>query len=51
MKQELPSREIVPGDIVLLEAGDMIVADGRILRNFSLQVNESSLTGLSLIHI
>ena len=46
-KQELPSREIVPGDIVLLEAGDMIVADGRILRNFSLQVNESSLTGES----
>lgn len=47
VKQELPSREIVPGDIVLLEAGDMIVADGRILRNFSLQVNESSLTGES----
>lgn len=47
VKQELPSREIVPGDIVLLEAGDMIVADGRILKNFSLQVNESSLTGES----
>ena len=41
------SREIVPGDIVMLEAGDMIVADGRILHNFSLQVNESSLTGES----
>ena len=47
VKQERPSREIVPGDIVLLEAGDMIVADGRILKNFSLQVNESSLTGES----
>lgn len=47
MKQEVPSREIVPGDIVMLEAGDMIVADGRILHNFSLQVNESSLTGES----
>ncbi len=47
-KQEIPSREIVPGDIVLLEAGDMIVADGRILKNFSLQVNESSLTGESV---
>ena len=47
VKQELPSREIVPCDIVLLEAGDMIVADGRILKNFSLQVNESSLTGES----
>lgn len=47
VKQELPSREIVPCDIVLLEAGDMIVADGRILKNFSLQVNESSLSGES----
>ena len=47
IKQELPSKEIVPGDIVLLEAGDMIVADGRIIRNYSLQVNESSLTGES----
>ncbi len=46
-KQEIPSRELVPGDIVLLEAGDMIVADGRILNNYSLQVNESSLTGES----
>ena len=41
------SAEIVPGDIVELEAGDMIVADGRILENFSLKVNESSLTGES----
>ena len=47
VKQEIPSREIVPGDIVMLEAGDMIVADGWILRNYSLQVNESSLTGES----
>ena len=41
------SQEIVPGDIVLLEAGDMVVADGRILENYSLKVNESSLTGES----
>ena len=47
MKIEIPSREVVPGDIVILEAGDMIVADGRILNNYSLQVNESSLTGES----
>lgn len=47
VKQEIPSKEIVPGDIVMLEAGDMIVADGRILHNYSLQVNESSLTGES----
>lgn len=47
IKQEIPSKEVVPGDIVMLEAGDMIVADGRILHNYSLQVNESSLTGES----
>ena len=46
-KMEFDSKDVVPGDIVLLEAGDMIVADGRILENFSLQVNESSLTGES----
>ncbi len=44
---EIDSRELVPGDILLLEAGDMVVADGRILENFSLQINESSLTGES----
>lgn len=47
LKIEIPSRDVVPGDIVLVEAGDMVVADGRILENFSLQVNESSLTGES----
>lgn len=44
---EIPSKDIVPGDLVTLEAGDMIVADGRILHNYSLQVNESALTGES----
>ena len=44
---ELPASQIVPGDILLLEAGDMVAADGRILLNFSLKVNESSLTGES----
>ena len=43
----IPSAQVVPGDIVELEAGDMVVADGRILENFSLKVNESSLTGES----
>ena len=43
----IPSAQIVPGDIVELEAGDMVVADGRILENYSLKVNESSLTGES----
>lgn len=46
-KIEIDSTEVVPGDIMLLEAGDMVTADGRILDNFSLQVNESSLTGES----
>lgn len=48
VKQEIDSKHIVKGDLVLLEAGDMIAADGRILQNYSLQVNESSLTGESL---
>ena len=47
VRMVVPSAEIVPGDIVELEAGDMVVADGRILENFSLKVNESSLTGES----
>ena len=46
-RMEISSTQIVPGDIVLLEAGDMVVADGRILENYSLKVNESSLTGES----
>ncbi|MBO0530696.1 HAD family hydrolase, partial [Clostridium botulinum] len=46
-KIELLSREIVPGDILILEAGDYVPADGRIIENYSIQVNESSLTGES----
>jgi len=46
-KIEIPSKDVVPGDVVILEAGDMVVADGRILDNYSLQVNESALTGES----
>ena len=48
LKQEILSKDIVPGDILFLEAGDLIAADGRIIENHSLQVNESSLTGESL---
>lgn len=47
VKIEIPSKDVVPGDILTLEAGDLVVADGRILENFSLKVNESSLTGES----
>ena len=47
VKIEIPSKNVVEGDIVVLEAGDLVVADGRIINNYSLQVNESSLTGES----
>ena len=46
-KIEIASKDVVPGDILLLEAGDLVVADGRVLNGYSLQVNESSLTGES----
>ncbi|MEW8956004.1 cation-translocating P-type ATPase [Clostridium sp.] len=47
-KVEIASEEVTVGDILYLEAGDFISADGRIIENYSLQVNESSLTGESL---
>ena len=47
LKQEIKSEEVTVGDILILEAGDLIVADGRVIDSFSLQVNESSLTGES----
>ena len=47
-KIEIQSRDVVPGDILALEAGDLITADGRVIESYSLQVNESSLTGESL---
>lgn len=45
---KIPSLEIVPGDVVILESGDKIPADGHIIENYSLQINESILTGESL---
>lgn len=44
----IPSADVTVGDIALLEAGDYICADGRIIENASLKVNESALTGESL---
>jgi len=44
----IPSDEVTVGDIVILEAGDYICADGRIIESASLKVNESALTGESL---
>ncbi|OCA84377.1 ATPase [Bacillus sp. FJAT-27225] len=46
-KQTIPARELVQGDIVFLEAGDYVPADGRILESASLKVNEGMLTGES----
>ncbi|MUK88846.1 HAD-IC family P-type ATPase [Ornithinibacillus sp. L9] len=46
-KQSIPARELVPGDIVFLEAGDYVPADGRIIDSGSLKVNEGMLTGES----
>jgi Ca2+-transporting ATPase len=46
-RRRIPSAELVPGDILLLEEGDAVGADGRLLRSASLRVQEASLTGES----
>ncbi|WP_312946897.1 cation-transporting P-type ATPase [Agrobacterium sp.] len=47
-KQNIDARKIVPGDVVLLEAGDKVPADIRIMRARNLQINEAILTGESV---
>lgn len=47
-KTVVPARELVPGDIVILEAGDIIPADLRLFTSSNLKVDESSLTGESV---
>lgn len=47
-KQRVPSIELVPGDVVLLQSGDRVAADLRLLRVRSLEIDESMLTGESL---
>jgi Ca2+-transporting ATPase len=44
----VPAKQIVPGDLVILEAGDKIPADARLMEAANLKVNEASLTGESL---
>ena len=46
--QQIPGREVVPGDVVVLEAGDSVCADGRLLECAALKCAESALTGESL---
>ena len=46
--QTVPAREIVPGDILLFEAGDKVSADVRLLESVNLKANESALTGESV---
>ena len=48
IQTEIPASEVVVGDILLIEAGNVAAADGRLLEAASLQVNESALTGESL---
>ena len=45
---EIPAEQLVPGDIVAIEAGDVVPADGRLLNAATLEVDESALTGESL---
>jgi P-type Ca2+ transporter type 2C len=47
-RQTLPSNRIVPGDLVLIEAGDRIPADGRFIQSFDLSTQEAALTGESM---
>lgn len=47
-EQKIPAKDIVPGDIVLIEAGDIIPADLRLLEISSLQIDEAALTGESV---
>ena len=48
--QEIPRKEVVVGDIVVLETGEEIPADGELIEAISLQVNESNLTGEPVIN-
>jgi P-type Ca2+ transporter type 2C len=46
-EQEIPATGIVPGDVVLIEEGDIVPADGKIIKAFDLMIDESMLTGES----
>jgi Ca2+-transporting ATPase len=46
--KEIPAEELVPGDIIVLKAGDIVTADSRLIKSSKLQVDESTLTGESI---
>ena len=46
--REIPAEELVPGDVVSFEAGDLVTADGRIISAATLEIDEAALTGESL---
>lgn len=46
--REIPAAEVVPGDLLLLETGDAVCADGRVVESHSLKTEESALTGEAL---
>ncbi|MEG2294993.1 MAG: cation-translocating P-type ATPase [Carnobacterium sp.] len=48
VRKPIDAKELVPGDIIELQAGDLVPADARIIESSSLQVEESALTGESL---
>jgi len=47
-ERRIPAREVVPGDIILLHAGDKVPADARLIEQFNLRVDEAPLTGESV---
>ena len=47
-EEEIPAREVVPGDMILIRAGDKIPADARLVEAINLQVEEAALTGESV---
>ncbi|MGE4280486.1 MAG: cation-translocating P-type ATPase [Magnetospirillum sp.] len=49
IKREIPADTLVPGDLVLIEAGDRVPADGRLVASHGLEIDESSLTGESVV--
>ena len=47
-EREIPARDLVPGDVILIRAGDRIPADARLVESINLQIEEAALTGESV---